>query len=109
VSLVGAPGPPRSAEFEVVSGLNWELVRRTVFELTTVCGSNCPAPSWSRTVDSRNVEPRDAGAALLFRLQIDITSHAAVVHLVHGQLVVANHRVLKSVMACSRVVEYPRL
>ena len=34
-------------------------------ELVTVRGSNCPAPSWSRTVDSRKEEPR-WGAALLF-------------------------------------------
>jgi hypothetical protein len=52
-SELGAPRPPCSAEFEVVSGLNWELGRRTVFELATVCGSKCLAPSWSRTVDSR--------------------------------------------------------
>jgi hypothetical protein len=59
-----APGRARS-EFEDVSSLNWGLGRRTVFELATVCGSNCPAPSWSRTVESRNVEPRD-GARLFY-------------------------------------------
>jgi hypothetical protein len=46
----------------------------------TVRGSNCPAPSWSRTVDSRKEEPR-WGAALLFWLQIDVLHHAGVVHL----------------------------
>jgi hypothetical protein len=56
--------------------------RPTYFiELGTVRGSNCPAPSWSRTVDSRNEEPRDGGAAFLFRLQINVTNHAAVVPL----------------------------
>jgi hypothetical protein len=49
----------------------WPFLGRPTYciELLTVRGSNCPAPSWSRTVDSRKEEPRYGVAALLFWLQ----------------------------------------
>jgi hypothetical protein len=63
-----------------VRGREWieqGLRRRTVFELATVCGSNCPAPSWSRTVDRRNVEPRDGARLFYFGF---VLHHAGVMH-----------------------------
>ena len=63
-----------------VRGREWieqGLRRRTVFELASVCGSNCPAPSWSRTVDRRNVEPRDGARLFYFGF---VLHHAGVTH-----------------------------
>src|SRR5262249_5848393 len=77
--------PPRSAESEVVSGLNCELGRRTVFELATVCGSNCPAPALSRIVDNRNAKPRVGGAAPLFGVsQLSSITAALAEYAAHG-------------------------
>jgi hypothetical protein len=49
-------GPSRSP----LQAANWPFLGRPTYciELVTVRGSNCPAPSWSRTVDSRKEEPR---------------------------------------------------